>query len=113
MISGNGENASQPTFSNKKGTVSCVATGGIDIIAVDRDTLVIAEVKTRAGNTLTEPETAVDSRKMRSLAMATNAFVKKHGIDAPIRFDIIAVTGASGGEYSINHIEDAFTPLPY
>ncbi len=85
----------------------------IDIIAVDRDTLVIAEVKTRAGNTLTEPETAVDSRKMRSLAMAANAFVKKHGIDAPIRFDIIAVTGASGGEYSINHIEDAFTPLPY
>ncbi|MBO5187354.1 MAG: YraN family protein [Prevotella sp.] len=85
----------------------------IDIIAVDGGTLVIVEVKTRAGNTPVNPETAVDGRKMRSLAMAANAFVKKHGIDAPIRFDIIAITGKSGEEYQINHIEDAFTPLPY
>lgn len=85
----------------------------IDIIAVDGGTLVIVEVKTRAGNTPVNPETAVDARKMRSLAMAANAFVKKHGIDAPIRFDIIAITGKSGDGYQINHIEDAFTPLPY
>ena len=85
----------------------------IDIIATSGDTLVIAEVKTRADGSLTSPEQAVDRRKMRSLAIAANAFVKRHAIDSAIRFDIIAVTGTACGSHSINHIEDAFTPLPY
>lgn len=85
----------------------------IDIIAATGDTLVIAEVKTRAAGSFTSPELAVDRRKMRSLAMAADAFVKRHAIDAPVRFDIIAVTGSTGGGCHINHIEDAFTPLPY
>lgn len=85
----------------------------IDIIAATGDTLVIAEVKTRADGSPTAPEQAVDRRKMRSLAIAADAFVKKHAIDATIRFDIIAITGRTGSVHSINHIEDAFTPLPY
>jgi len=81
----------------------------LDIIASYEGWLVIVEVKTRARNWLVSPEEAVDSRKMRSLCIAANAYIKINRVNAPVRFDIIAVTGDTGG-YDINHIENAFVP---
>lgn len=81
----------------------------IDIIACHREWLVIVEVKTRTGNDFGSPEEAVDYRKIRSLSIAANAYIKMNRINAPIRFDIIAIT-KNGDDYNINHIEDAFTP---
>lgn len=85
----------------------------LDIVAFKDDTVVIVEVKTRRNNTFTEPEQAVDRQKIKSLSIAANAFVKAERIDADIRFDIISITGISDDDYNINHIEDAFMPLPY
>lgn len=81
----------------------------IDIVAFHNNTLVIIEVKTRTANTFVSPEEAVDYQKIRSLCIAANAYVKLKRINAPIRFDIIAITG-NASNYDINHIEQAFLP---
>ncbi len=80
----------------------------LDIVAEDNGTLVIVEVKTRRNNLFTEPEEAVDRQKIRSLQIAANAFVKTYRINAPVRFDIVSITG-TGDDCAIRHIEDAFT----
>lgn len=85
----------------------------IDLIALteDKDTLVFVEVKTRQNNDLQEPEEAVDVKKMRNLAIAANAYVKLHGLDMDVRFDIISVIGTCSCVESIECFEDAFNPL--
>ncbi len=85
----------------------------IDLIALteDKDTLVFVEVKTRHNNDLQEPEEAVDVKKMRNLAIAANAYVKLHGLDMDVRFDIISVIGKCSCVESIECFEDAFNPL--
>lgn len=85
----------------------------LDIVAVDADQLVVVEVKTRRNADYMQPELAVDARKMRSLAVAAAKFVRTYGIEFPLRFDIVAVTGTPGGQCEISHIEDAFTPMQY
>lgn len=85
----------------------------IDLIALteDKDTLVFVEVKTRQNNDLQEPEEAMDVKKMRNLAIAANAYVKLHGLDMDVRFDIISVIGTCSCVESIECFEDAFNPL--
>ena len=85
----------------------------IDLIALteDKDTLVFVEVKTRQNNDLQEPEEAVDVKKMRNLAIGANAYVKLHGLDMDVRFDIISVIGKCSCVESIECFEDAFNPL--
>lgn len=85
----------------------------IDLIALteDKATLVFVEVKTRQNNDLQEPEEAVDVKKMRNLAIAANAYVKLHGLDMDVRFDIISVIGKCSCVESIECFEDAFNPL--
>uniref|UniRef100_UPI00402639B7 YraN family protein n=1 Tax=Prevotella sp. TaxID=59823 RepID=UPI00402639B7 len=85
----------------------------IDLIALteDKDTLVFVEVKTRQNNDLQEPEEAVDVKKMRNLAIVANAYVKLHGLDMDVRFDIISVIGKCSCVESIECFEDAFNPL--
>lgn len=85
----------------------------LDIVAVDADQLVVVEVKTRRNADYMQPELAVDARKMRSLAVAAAKFVRTYGIEFPLRFDIVAVTGMPGCQCDISHIEDAFTPMQY
>ena len=81
----------------------------LDIVAVDRDTLVVVEVKTRRDNRIGEPFTAVDHRKIRRIVASTDAYLRLFKIDLPVRFDIVAVTG-SEPPFHIEHIEDAFLP---
>lgn len=81
----------------------------LDIVAMKDGVLVIVEVKTRRNNDFLEPEQAVDRRKIKSLLLAANAFVKLRGIDAEIRFDIISVIGTDDSCCEIRHMEDAFT----
>ena len=84
----------------------------LDIVAITPDggTLVVAEVKTRRNTLFAEPLAAVDRRKIRSLTMAAHAYVQQHRVMLPIRFDIITVV--AGETAQIEHIEDAFLPLP-
>lgn len=81
----------------------------IDIIAQDGDTLVIIEVKARKENSLTNPEDAVDSKKIRNIVLAADNYVKQNNINSDVRFDIITLTPVNN-EITINHIIDAFYP---
>lgn len=85
----------------------------LDIIAIDgvKKTLVFVEVKTRCSDDYQAPEEAVDVKKMRNLAVAANAYIKRNALVSPVRFDIISVIGSNHHVESIEHIEDAFNPL--
>ena len=82
----------------------------IDIIAQEKDVLVVAEVKTRSGSFFGEPEEFVNRQKQRHLIKAANAYIEKNDLDLEVRFDIIGVI-ITGKSHRINHIEDAFQPI--
>lgn len=83
----------------------------LDIVALKDGLMVFVEVKTRRNNDFITPEMAVDRKKIHSIALAANKFVKLWPNDVETRFDIIAITGTSEDNCQINHIEDAFNPL--
>ena len=80
--------------------------GELDIVAWDRGTLVIVEVKYRRGSICGTPAESVDWRKQRKICHVTMDFIMRHRLyyNKPCRFDVIEVYGA--GE--ICHIEAAF-----
>lgn len=85
----------------------------IDIIAISPDQrfVVFIEVKTRTTDDVTAPEDAIDSRKIKNLGYAANAYVKLNQIVLDLRFDIITIVGNNQSEPLIDHIEDAFNPM--
>lgn len=106
------------SFLEKKGYRICdrdwkVGKRDLDIVAMTEDgqQLVFVEVKTRQSADMQEPEQAVDSRKMRNLAFAANAYVKSHDWSLQIRFDIISVIGKMKNEEQVEHWIDAFNPM--
>ena len=79
----------------------------LDIIAQDEDgTVVFVEVKTRRNRLFGDPEEAVDYRKLHSLQMAINHYIKYRHINGDSRLDIITVVGIVGREPEIEHIKD-------
>ena len=82
----------------------------IDIIARNRDQLVIAEVKTRTGNSYGEPYTAVDIRKQRSLIFAAERYIFSHNLDLDVRFDIISII-LDHNRTVVEHVKEAFHPV--
>lgn len=82
----------------------------IDIVAMDGDTLVAVEVKTRKSETFGKPDIAVGALKQHKLLWAMDAYMRCHTLDADVRFDIISIV-FTDSEPHIEHIEDAFIPL--
>jgi len=84
--------------------------GEIDIIAVDDQTVVFVEVKTRRSSENGRPAEAVDSTRQARLTRAALAFLKSHGLlEYSSRFDVIEVIWPEEEQPpSINHICDAF-----
>ncbi len=84
--------------------------GEIDLIAADRTTLVIAEVKTRRGRG--HPWDNLDDRKrrqVRRMGLAYLSQVDDRPKRAKVRFDAIGVTfDAAGRLVSLDHLENAF-----
>jgi putative endonuclease len=81
----------------------------IDIVARDKDVLVIVEVKSRRSNVFAEPEYAVNLEKQRSLIRAANAYIFRNNVQEETRFDIIAII-LKDDQPQINHLVDAFYP---
>ncbi len=78
--------------------------GEIDIVAMDGETLVFAEVKTRYTCDFGEPSEAVDAFKQRKYALAAEEYLVKNGREsAECRFDVLEVK-----KDGINHIKAAF-----
>ena len=85
----------------------------IDIIAISPDQrfVVFIEVKTRTTDDVAAPEDAIDSRKIKNLGYAANAYVKLNQIVLDLRFDIITIVGNNQSEPLIDHIEDAINSM--
>lgn len=88
--------------------------GEVDIIALDRDTVVFVEVKTRRGISHGAPAEAVNPRKQRQIVKAATAYIiGKKLVDVSCRFDIISIIVAGAGDGGktsprIDHIVSAF-----
>jgi putative endonuclease len=81
----------------------------IDIIAKDKEELVIVEVKTRGTNAFGEPEVFVNKRKQNHLIKAANAYIQSVDFNGETRFDVVAITGKNS-ELMVKHIPNAFAP---
>lgn len=77
----------------------------IDIVAVEKETLVIVEVKTRSNDFFANPQDSVDKRKQRFLIDAADAYIRLFDINYETRFDIIGIVGEK-----IVHFENAYSP---
>jgi len=81
----------------------------LDIVARDKEMLVVVEVKTRASDYWEEPKDAVRLRKQKTIVEAADAYVQNYSIDSEVRFDIVSIL-FQGQKHIIEHIEDAFFP---
>lgn len=76
-----------------------VQGGEIDIIALDGDSLVFAEVRARADRAPVIAEATVDNRKLARIMLAADAFLQAHDDyhDRVWRVDLIAIAMDSAG----------------
>lgn len=69
--------------------------GEVDIVARQAKYLVFVEVKYRSGDGSGMPQEAVDNRKQRTISKVALFYLSRYGygIDTPVRFDVVAVSG--------------------
>jgi len=82
--------------------------GEIDIVALDGDALVIAEVKTRRSLAYGHPFEAVGAEKLGRLHRLASAWCRAQGLRAgpsPCRVDVIAVLDDGIGEAAVEHLK--------
>lgn len=83
--------------------------GEIDIVAQDGATLVFVEVKARRSDRFGGAAESVTPWKQRRLAaMALDYLAWVGRLDAPCRFDVVAIDRLGSDEVSIRHIKEAF-----
>ena len=82
----------------------------IDILATDKEELVVVEVKTRQSQFMAKPSDTVSKSKQKLIIKAANEYIRINKIDLNTRFDIISVL-IEGNRKSIDHIKDAFYPV--
>lgn len=85
-------------------------SGEIDIVALDKGTIVFVEVKTRRSGDFGPPELSVNSIKRQKIIKSAFHFLSKKRIkDTPCRFDIVSITESfDGKDKDLRIIKDAF-----
>jgi putative endonuclease len=81
----------------------------IDIIAVDNNTVVFVEVKTRTNNVFGNPEDALTIAKQKQLIEGADYFLNEKELDMECRFDLITVIDPLGLK-KLEHYENVFLP---
>ena len=82
--------------------------GELDLVALEGQTVLVVEVKTRS-RTTRPPSEAVNFRKQHKLTLTATLYLQSRGwSDRPVRFDVIEVTCPPGCAPVINHIKNAF-----
>ncbi|MCI0586473.1 MAG: YraN family protein [Planctomycetes bacterium] len=78
--------------------------GEVDLLALDGETLVVVEVKTRSGEAFGRPEEAVDGRRLARLRRAAQALALARGLsERPLRIDVVAVRAMRDGRLECEH----------
>lgn len=86
------------------------ASGEIDIITQDGDTLVFIEVKYRKNLEFGYPREAVNRAKQKRIAKTALWYLKEKKLeDVNVRFDVIEIYFTNEGTQVINHFEGAFS----
>lgn len=80
--------------------------GEIDILAEDRGTIVIVEVKTVSGSGFGDAVDLVRYKKQIKLRTLARAISQEYP-NRTLRIDVIGVDKYAGGDEAINHIENA------
>ncbi len=82
-------------------------SGEIDLIALDKETVVFVEVKTRSNDAYGSPELSVTPRKQSRMIKAALGYIKYKKLhQVPCRFDVVAINAAA--EQEIELIQNAF-----
>lgn len=83
--------------------------GEIDIVALDGDTLVVVEVKTRRTPAKGSPEEAVSPAKQRKLVRLAEAYIAYMGTEpTSTRFDVVAIRPIAVDKALLRHHRAAF-----
>lgn len=87
-----------------------ISRGEIDLVAVDGQTVVFVEVKTRRSLNTGHPAESVHDEKQRRLTRLAVSYLKRHELlEYPARFDVVAVIWPSTARKpTIEHIPNAF-----
>ena len=84
-------------------------SGELDIVAMEGETLVVVEVKSRSSTEFGLPERKVDHDKEVRVARGAEDFARRAGIPLDkVRFDVLAIVFEESTE--IRHLRDAFHP---
>lgn len=81
----------------------------LDLVVTKDNMVVFVEVKTRTGTGWGNPEDAVTDRKIRRIVNSADAYLRFNQIDMDARFDIVSIV-VEGGDFKVEHIEQAFYP---
>ncbi|MDD7887160.1 YraN family protein [Flavivirga sp. 57AJ16] len=79
----------------------------VDIMAQQKETLAIIEVKTRSTTDFGNPQDFLKPKQIQRLVKAVDHYVNENSLDVEVRFDIIAIVKEKEGFY-IEHLENAF-----
>lgn len=83
--------------------------GEIDIVALDGETLVLCEVKTRTTAARGTPEEAVSPAKQRRIVRLAQAYVAAAGLgECQVRFDVISIRVLAEDRALLRHHRAAF-----
>lgn len=82
----------------------------IDIVAMDKEELVIVEVKTRGTDAFGEPEMFVNKQKQSKLIRAANLYLEQKKLNCEVRFDVVGIIKRNN-ESVLKHIPGAFQPF--
>jgi putative endonuclease len=81
------------------------AEGELDIVAAQRQVLVVCEVKTRSSDRYGTPLEAITRQKQRRLRRLAICWVVAHGVlFDEIRIDAVGVLRAASGEFTVTHV---------
>ena len=83
--------------------------GELDLVLMEGETVVIAEVKARSETSRGPAAQAVGPAKQRRIILAAQRFLQQSDLsEHPVRFDVVEVTPAAGGGLLVHCIRSAF-----
>ena len=87
--------------------------GDIDLVALDGQTIVFVEVKTRRSSDWGTPEEAVDHFKQKQLTKLALAFLKRYNLlERAARFDVVSIVWPDDRQPpKITHFQNAFPAI--